>query len=368
MIAKRTLSLGDSQTAPVMIADLAPKSSPAFRLQADVLDELQAACLANRDIAAFHVLGETSNRRPIVGITIGTGETRVSLLAGSHADEPVGPETLRLFVTRLLRRRDDFRKLLEAVTFVVLPHVNPDGESRNRPWIREWPNPVAYLRDAVREPPGEDIEFGYPGMRRENEVVARFLKRFAPLDMHVSLHGMGFAEGGLLLIDPHWGYRTEMLQSGYRDALKGIGLGLHDHNRMGEKGFFYLGPGFTTTPSGAGMRAYFHSQGDDATAALFHDSSMEFVRSLGGDPLSLVTEIPLFSLGAPADHEPGVPKTYLEWRAALPGIRKKLGRGKPIEDALAGFFLQPVSTRDAVGVQLKTIELGIQTVLDVKNS
>ena len=65
-------------------------------------------------------------------------------------------------------------------------------------------------------------------------------------------------------------------------------------DRNGEKGFQYIGPGFTTTPEGQAMRAYFKSIGDEQTVSLFRDSSMEFVRKLGGDPLCLVTEIPLF--------------------------------------------------------------------------
>ncbi len=345
-----------------MIGDLAQNSSPTFRLQADVLDHLKAACLANRDIASFSVLGMTDNERPLCAITLGSGERTVSLIAGSHADEPVGPETLRLFVHRVLRERKKLKSLLEAFTFVVVPHVNPDGESRNRPWMREWPDPTAYLRDVVREPPGEDIEFGYPDLRRENEMVGRLLQKHAPISLHMSLHGMGFAEGGMLLIDPNWGYRTQQLQSGFAKVLDDVGLGVHDHNRRGEKGFFYLGPGFTTTPSGVGMRNYFRALGDDDTAALFRDSSMEYVRSLGGDPLSLVTEIPLFTLAGSASHEPGTPTTYLEFREALPAIRKRVARHKPIDDALARFFVQPVPIKDAVTVHMKTIELGLSCV------
>lgn len=344
------------------IAELSRGTSPTFRLQADVLDSLKAACMANRDVASFSVLGTTENERPVVSVVVGRGDRHVSLIAGSHADEPVGPETLRLFVHRLLRERKKLADVLDEYTFLVIPHVNPDGESKNRPWIRDWPSAAAYLRDAVREPPGQDIEFGYPDLRRENEMVARAIEKHAPVSMHASLHGMGFAEGGMLLIDPSWGYRTERLQGGFTQALKSRGLGLHDHNRRGEKGFFYLGPGFGTTPSGAAMRAYFETRGEPEVAALFRDSSMEFARSLGGDPLTLVTEIPLFTLAGSAEHEPGKPTTYLEWKEALPGIRRKLARGKPIDDALASFFVQPVPLADAIALQLSAIALGLEEV------
>ena len=42
------------------------------------------------------------------------------------------------------------------------------------------------------------------------------------------------------------------------------------------------------------MSEYFMAAGDPVTASLFRPSSMETVRSLGGDPLTLVSEMPLF--------------------------------------------------------------------------
>jgi hypothetical protein len=89
---------------------------------------------------------------------------------------------------------------------------------------------------------------------------------------------------------------------------------------------------------------------------------MEYVRSLGGDPLTLVTEIPLFAITPSANNIPGVPQTYLEWRDALPGIRKKLARGRAVDDALAAFFIKPVPPLDAIRIQLRTIELGLAVV------
>jgi len=361
-LAETALSDEDVKISEARLDDLAADVQVSFRLQADVLDGLKAACMANRDIASFGVLGLTDAERPLTLVTLGSGPTVVSLVAGSHADEPVGPETLRLFILRVLRERQRLDSLLERFTFLVFQHVNPDGESRNRPWIREWPNPAAYLRHAVREEPGQDLEFGYPDLRRENELVARALAQHAPIALHVSLHGMGFAEGGMLLIDPNWGYRTVELQNGYRVVLDEVGLGLHDHNRRGEKGFFYLGPGFSTTPSGTAMRSWFEAQGDVATAALFRSSSMEYVRSLGGDPLSLVTEVPLFALTPSPKREPGVPATYLEWREALPSIRRKVARGRSVDNELAAFFVEPVALHDAIRIQLRAIGLGLQAV------
>ena len=199
-----------------------------------------------------HELGASEEGRPITGVVVGKGRRRASLVAGAHSDEPVGPYTLLLLLEHLFDAPDRAGTLLEDWTLVIVPHINPDGEERNRPWREEWPDVAAYVGGAFREPPGRDVEFGYPDMRPENQVVARFLRAQGPFDLHMSLHGMGFSEGAMLLIERRWGYRTQHLQREFVAAAAGAGLPLHDQNRQGEKGFFYLGPGFWTTPEGGG--------------------------------------------------------------------------------------------------------------------
>lgn len=226
-------------------------------------------------------IGTSEEGRPIEAFVLGRGPRRASLLGGAHADEPIGPITLR----RLDSAPADF-------TFFVVPDVNPDGAERNRAWFDRFPDLDKYRELRRREPPGRDIEFGYPSMRPENAAVSAFLAEHGPFDLHMSLHGMGEADGALLLIDKHWIDRTEGLRAAYAEALRAEGLPLLDRDRKGEKGFSYIGPGFWTTPESDAMRAYFADEPE--TARCFHRNSMEFVRSLGGDPLCLVTEIPLF--------------------------------------------------------------------------
>jgi hypothetical protein len=291
---------------------------------------------------------------------MGLGPARVSLMAGAHADEPVGPETLRTLVLGILAAPDAHRRLLDAFTFLVVPHVNPDGEERNRPWMEVWPNPAAYLRGAARELPGRDVEFSYPARRPENAAVSDWLSANGPFGLHMSLHGMGFSDGAMLLIERNWTYRTERLQERFTVAVQSAGLRLHDHNRKGEKGFFYVGPGFTTTPEGAAMRAYFRSRGDDETASLFGDSSMEFVRSLGGDPLCLVTELPLFLVDGPS--EPQRPSAYLAFRDELPRLRASLEAGDGMGESTKRYGLRCVPVETAVALQMRALELGLETV------
>ena len=296
------------------------------------------------------VIGHSVEGREIPAFILGSGPIKVSLIAGAHADEPVGPETIRQMITN--PNSDWFKQC----TFYCIPQINPDGENRNQAWIKKWPDPTAYIEHVVREPPGKDIEFGYPNMRPENEAASKFWKTHGPFHLHLSLHGMGFAEGVMLLIQRHWTSRTQKIRDAYVKLAADIGLGLHNHNRKGEKGFFYIEDGFTTTPEGEAMRAYFNGIGDPKTAALFHDSSMEYIRSLGGDPLCLVTEIPLFSIKH-SGNATMIPENYLR-------LKELYSQGKITETTLKEFEVRPVNINDAVNLQLQTIDLAINNISD----
>jgi len=194
----------------------------------------------------------------------------------------------------------------------------------------------------------------------ENRLVAAFLQAHAPFGLHMSLHGMGFSEGAMLLIERHWAGRTGRLREGFVRAARAAGLRLHDHNRKGEKGFFYIEPGFTTTPEGEAMRAHFRALGDEATAARFHDSSMEFVRTLGGDPLCVVTELPLFVVAQRAPHRAGHPAAYLAFKDQLPQLTLRASRDQDISEALAAFGVQPLGLAEAMRLQLRAVALGVE--------
>lgn len=323
----------------------------AFQTQETVCARHRAAC-AEADAVSFHDLGTSEEGRPLYGITAGTGPVHLSCIAGNHADEPVGPETLRYLVDRLLNTAPD-AAWRQGVRWTVVPHTNPDGEARNQPWITAWPDADAYFKHRVRELPGRDMEFGFPDLRAENEAVSQFLRERGPFSAHLSAHGMGVATGALLLIHPHWSFRTEDLQTLYRTAAAEAGLAMHDHNRQGEKGFFWIGPGFTTTPNGEGMRAFFRAQNDPEMASRFRDSSMEFVAKLGGMPLSVVTELPLFVLNSPTPVG-GPPPRYTVFKDALPRIQHEL-QTENTSSTLADFDLRPLPLHTAMRLQSTVI-------------
>ncbi|NNF03403.1 MAG: peptidase M14, partial [Rhodothermales bacterium] len=287
--------------------------------------------------------GQSARGQPAKGVP---GE------GAAHADAPVASYA------------SAFEALSERCTLFVIPHINPDGEARNRRWMDRWPDVEAYMRYSVREKPGRDVEFSWPDRRPENAAAAAWLRRQVaaggPMHMHASLHGMGYSDGVMLLIDRHWSYRTERLQSGFTRAAARAGLRMHDNNRKGEKGFFRIAPGFTTTPEGRAMRTYFESHGDPETAALFSDSSMEFVRSLGGDPLCIVTELPLFLVRGQA--EPERPVAYMAFKERLPEIKLRLEQGRSAGDLCEPFGLDPLDIQIASALHLEALDLAVATV------
>lgn len=243
---------------------------------------------------------------------LGHGDLHVSLIGGCHADEPVGPAMLRRLAVFLdALPADD--SLLSRITWSIVPHVNPDGEACNAPWSAQTVHVLdhrgredraydlsLYLRHVIRELPGDDMEFGFPRgpedaeARPENRAVADFLAEAAPFHLHGSFHGMAFASGPWFLLDEAWIDRTAGLRNAIRGTVQGMGYRVFDVDRGGEKGFHRIDEGFTTRPDSRPMRAYFEQRGDPETALKFRPSSMEYVRSLGGDPLTLVSEMPLF--------------------------------------------------------------------------
>lgn len=267
-------------------------------------------------------LGASRGGRPLWGYRFGTGPIHLSLIAGCHADEPVGPAMLDHLTGWLATQADDAPVKVRASWFLV-PHSNPDGEAANAEWTRATVPATdhrgepdrgydleAYRAGVVRELPGDDMEFGFPRLkpglplatsdpeaRPENQAIAAFLKQGAPFSLHGSFHGMAFANGPWFLLDAAWVERTKALRDRLRARVAAMGLRVHDIDRQGEKGFHRIDLGFTTRPDSRAMAQHFRRLGDPATAALFRPSSMETVRSFGGDPLTLVSEMPLFLEG-----------------------------------------------------------------------
>ena len=238
----------------------------------------------------------------------------------------MGPRFLRRLIGTLSGPAGD--GLRRRATWFVIPHLNPDGAAANAAW--QVPDTERYdfaewLRHRVRELPGDDIEFGFPrgeddlGARPENRAAWAFWRGAAPFDLHVSLHGMSMAAGPWFLVERSWWPRFRNAARALAGEVRQAGYELHDVEREGDKGFHRLAPGFCSRPDSEAMRQHFLDRGDPDTAARFRPSSLEAVRALGGDPLTLVTEMPLFiTPGVGAEVGPPDP-VLMRWRERVAG-------------------------------------------------
>ena len=336
--------------------------------------------------SAGAIIGHSRDGREVHGWRLGRGSRHVSLIAGCHADEPVGPETLRRLVELLARLPQD-DPILTGFTWFLVPDVNPDGALRNAGWTsstlpvddhlgladRGFDLP-AYALGVHRELPGDDIEFGFPRApedseaRPENRALAGFLAEGAPFILHGTLHGMCFAPGPWFLLEESWADRTAVMREVLREIVRAMGYGLLDVDRQGDKGFRRIDEGFSTRPDSRAMRAHFEARGDLETAALFRPSSMEYVRSLGGDPLTFVSEMPLFLLPPPAQADD--PRTA--FRAGTAASRERhrwlaeiAGRRTPEEtrQEAAERGIRPMPIRDQMRLQVALVNEALRTAL-----
>lgn len=284
----------------------------------------------------------------------------------------MGPQVLHSLLVDLSRPDHPWRA---RATFRIVPDANPDGAAANAAW---WDPEAgadlpAWLSGRVRELPGDDLEFGFPGgpggddgIRPEAAAIAAFLAEGGPLNLHGSLHGLGLAEGPWFLVEPAWEDRLEPYRRACLDLVESLGLVPHDRDRRGEKGFRRLSRGFCTRPDSAAMRSHFQAAGDPRTAALFRPSSMEFVRSLGGDPFTFVTEVPVFL------HPPGLDPSAAQDGLARWTIALQLGRraGKEPEAAsrvrreASEAGIRPLEPR----LQERVIRAQIEAALDLVES
>ena len=332
-----------------------------LNLQEKIDDILTCALI---DSSIGEIIGHSRDGLPIRAHRIGTGSKHISLIGGCHADEPVGPRLLRHLAAYLYSLPDD-APMLTVYTWWLVPHTNPDGEVKNVLWYSDNDqiyDCVRYLQNVVREVPGDDIEFGFPndqkdtGARPENQAIYDWWKsanRF--FFLHASLHGLAVAAGPWFLVEKDWWPHCGSLKDTCIDKVKELGYELHDVDRKGEKGFYRLAKGFCSRPDSRAMRKHFIDSGDIEMADKFRPSSMETIRSFGGDPLTLVSEMPLFTVPRESsDYE-----TLQEWKRKIHAWRNEGGGMLPSWAGDIG--MTPMPVKDQMILQWTFISAGIAT-------
>ncbi len=325
-------------------------------------------------------IGRSREGRKVRGFIFGEGPIRVSLIAGCHSDEPVGPALLRRLARYLMDSGS--HPLLERCEWWIVPHANPDGEVVNHTWEEGLAgsvagatgaayDPVAFLTDVMRELPGEDMEFCFPKDADDREARPENLGIYdwwrsggVPFDVHASLHGMAMSAGPFFLLDAAWADRCAPLKARCAAEAGRLGYTLHDVERHGEKGFHRLERGFGTRPDSEAMRKHFLALGDEATAGRFRPSSMEAMRSFGADCLTVVSEMPLFitpGVGETLGPPDPVREAWLERRNRWVSVlRSGADEGvASIEVEIATSGLRPMPIRDQMVLQWTLVAAAI---------
>ena len=254
-------------------------------------------------------IGSSEQGHPLLAYHIGTADLPVvSIVAGSHPDEPAGA-----LAAIDLARRYDHSPILRQVQLHVVPQLDVDGVYAQTRWLQtydEQVNTVLFLDQRMRRLPGEDREFAWPGapwggpVCPENLAADAFFSAAGPAIAHLSLHGMAVAEGAWFLLD-RVGLQDPRLWQDLRAISDLAGLGLHDSPRFGDKGFRRCGRGFCTIPNGAAMRRWARK-----SQPRFQDgfaySSMEAAclraqKAGAAKPLCAVSEFPLLAIHKPGD-------------------------------------------------------------------
>jgi hypothetical protein len=123
--------------------------TPEVCTHAVVQAEVARAVAEASGVLSLDDIGESIEGRPIRALRCGHGERRVLLWSQMHGDEPTGTLALLDVCALLARRRGEeawVEEMLEEITLVAIPMLNPDGAERRR---RETAAQIDLNRDAL---------------------------------------------------------------------------------------------------------------------------------------------------------------------------------------------------------------------------
>jgi hypothetical protein len=116
------------------------------------------------------------------------------------------------------------------------------------------------------------------------------------------------------------------------------------------------------------MSAHFSALGDEATASLFHLSSMDLAAQASQRqgaptlPLCLVTELPLFVLDAEVERAPGVPTLLHAYQRLQPELMEHIATEESVARFVEPLGLRSLDLATAVRFHLRTLDLALEAV------
>ncbi|MCP4624813.1 MAG: hypothetical protein GY850_15005 [bacterium] len=168
----------------------------------EVEKELLGLEKRSKGLIQVDVAGYTLEDRPLYIAKIGTGPKKMWIQGRIHGTEPYGNDVCLEFLKSLLNKD---KKLLEEMTFWVIPSYNPDGSEHywrgnaaevdlNRDWYRryrwqfwvEWQDPPLEQRDFPLEPELDGVGYFQP----ESKAFRAAWEEFRP-DYMIDIHHQG---------------------------------------------------------------------------------------------------------------------------------------------------------------------------------
>jgi hypothetical protein len=258
-------------------------------------------------IAQLHVVGHSTEGRPIELLTIGRGSRSALFIGVPHPNEPIGTLTLD-FLSRLLCERADLREELDT-TCLILQVADPDGLALNAGWLKGAFSPTSYALHYYRPAQDEQVEWGFPVHYKtlhfttppaETRVIMHLMDRYRPSFLY-SLHNASFC--GVYF------YSSRRLPSSCIHHLYQLVATQELPLHCGEPEVSYIQPWDRAIYPFFGVRESYdfleNSLGQDPAPYLrTGTSSADYLRQLVPDGLAVACELPYFTDPALQDETP----------------------------------------------------------------
>jgi predicted deacylase len=167
------------RTVPAVELGMAPAASNRPGIAKRKQPEPPPTLLSSLPRSTWGAIGRSVDDRPIEGMVVGSGSSRIMLIGGIHGDEPEGLP----LVERLVDDLGQNRSLSRDATILIVRNINPDGTAdrtrTNKNGVDLNRNfPAANWDSSARQPrfhPGTG-----PASEPETQVLVQLIQEFEP--------------------------------------------------------------------------------------------------------------------------------------------------------------------------------------------